>query len=180
MKYTPKHTDNVMRAIYAGLIVFAFAFMNIGTGLLHTIFMCIAVVFLCAGLFLFTRFEMTTFSYLIRDVEDELYFYVDKATGKRGAYICFLPLKDCVAIEKMEKGKKKAIQEQHGKAFFYNYNHNRLAKDKYIVVFQNEDHFDGIICQLDQPSLELLHRGVSIAKKPKSEGNIPSENSENI
>ena len=169
MSFSPKHNDVKMRAIYGALIVLSVAFMNIGTGLVRTIFMCITVVCLCTGLFLFTRFEMTTFSYIIRDNEGELDFYVDKATGKRGSYVCYYPLKDCVTVEKATKGIKNKIQENHGKTFFYSYHHNKFAKNKYIVVFQNDGYCDGIICELDEKSLELLNRGVALAKKQEEQ-----------
>ena len=170
MKFTPKHNDIKMRAIYGSLIVLAVAFMNIGTGIVHTVFMCGTVVCLCTGLFLFTRFEMTTFSYLVRESDEGLGFYVDKATGRRGAYVCFYLLKDCVALERLSKEKKREIQAKHGKTFFYGFNHNKFSTEKYIVVFQNNDHCDGIVCQLDEASLCQLSRAISIAKK-QAEGN---------
>lgn len=169
MKFSPKHNDIKMRAIYGVLIVLSVAFMYVGTGIVHTIFMCGTVVCLCTGLFLFTRFEMTTFSYLVREGNEGLAFFVDKATGKRGAYVCCHAFKDCVAIEKLTKGKKKEIQAKHGKTFFYSFYHNKFSKSKYIVVFQNEGHCDGIVCQLDEASVKCLHRAVAIAKKTEEE-----------
>lgn len=158
-----------MRAIYGSLLVLAVAFMNIGTGLVHTIFLCGTVVCLCTGLFLFIRFEMTTFSYVVREGNDGLGFFVDKSTGKRGAYVCYYELKDCVAIERLVKGKKKEIEAKHGKTFFYGFCHNKFSAEKYIVVFQYGDRCDGIVCQLDESSVAYLTNAVALSKENAEE-----------
>lgn len=168
MKISPRHNDTKMRAIYGALIVLSVAFMNIGTGIVHTVFMCLTVLCLCAGLFLFLRFELTTYSYILRENDDGFDFYVDKSTGKRGSYVCFYSLKDCVALEKLENGKKKEIQENHGKTFFYNYIHNRFSNEKYVIVFQDEKHCHGIVCQLDNQSYERLSNAISLSKRNDS------------
>ena len=178
MQFSPKHNDIKMRAIYGGLTVLALGLMYIGTGLVHTILMCGTVLCLCTALFLFTRFEMTTFSYLVREGNEGLGFFVDKSTGRRGAYVCYYELKDCVAIEKLTKGKKKEIQAKHGKTFFYRFYHNMFAAEKYIVVFQNEGHCDGIICQLDEASLSYLSRAVAHVKENEKKGEETGEKAE--
>ncbi len=169
MKFSPKHDDNIMRAIYGALVVFSVAFSNIGSGLTHTIFMCLTVVCLCTGLFLFMRHEMTTYTYIAMENDGGLDFYVDKAMGKRSSYVCYYPLKDCVALEKYEKGTKKELCKRLGKTFFYRYSHNVFTKDKYIIVFQNEGHCDAVICQLDTPNYEYLKNAISLSREKEKE-----------
>lgn len=169
MNYSPRHNDTKMRAIYGVLVVLAFAFMNIGTGLVQTIFMSLSVICLCFGVFLFIRHDMTTYTYIVYDNEGELEFFVDKATGKRNAYVCYYPLCDCVTLLKYEKGTKKEIEEKYGKTFFYNYCHNRFSYEKYIIVFQNNGYCDAVICQLDQVNYEYLQNAISTAHEKAKE-----------
>lgn len=164
MKFSPKHEDNVVRAIYGALIVMAVAFANIGTGLTRTIFMCLAVVCLGIGLFLFMSHEMTTYTYIAIEKDKGIDFYVDKAIGKRGAYVCFFPLCDCVALEKYEKGAKKKLATTHGRVSFYNYCHNVFCGEKYVMVFKNDDHCDAVICQLDEKSYLYLNKAISLSQ----------------
>lgn len=160
MKYTPKHTDNLLRAIYGSLIVASFVLMGFGTGLVRTILMSLSVVFLAVGLFLFIRHEITTYSYIVIENGDRLDFYVDKLTGKRGAYVCYYPLCDALAIEKYEKGTKKEINSKYGKTFTYNYCHNRFCGEKYIIVFQNDTHRDAVLCQLEASHAEYIKKAI--------------------
>ena len=44
MRFSPIHQDNIIRAIYGALVLSSFVLMSLGTGIVHTIFMCISVV----------------------------------------------------------------------------------------------------------------------------------------
>ena len=136
MKYTPKHSDNFMRAIYGSLLVAAFILMSFGTGYVRAILMSLSVICLGAGMYLFIKHEITTYSYIVMENENRLDFYVDKTTGKRGAYVCYYPLCDALAIEKYEKGIRKKLEQKYGKTFVYRYCHNIFCGEKYLVVFQ--------------------------------------------
>jgi len=170
MKFSPKHNDNKMRAIYGALIVLSIIFANIGSGLTHTIFMCFTVVFLCTGLFLFMRHEMTTYTYIVIENDGGLDFYVDKSMGKRGSYVCYYPLSDCVAFEKYGKGTKKEMGTRLGRVFFYRYSHNVFSGDQYIIAFQNDGYCDAVICQLDTQNYEYLKNAVSLSQKGEAKG----------
>ena len=161
MRFSPIHQDNIIRAIYGTLVLSSFVLMSLGTGIVHTIFMCISVVFLCTGLFLFTKTDLTTYTYIVMENDSRLDFYVDKKTGRRGAYVCYYPLCDTVAFEKCHRGIKKEIRQKHGKVFFYNYCHNRFCGEKYMLVFENEGYCDAIICELDQKSCNYLKNCIS-------------------
>ena len=161
MKYTPKHTDNLLRAIYGSLIVASFVLMGFGTGLVRTILMSLSVVFLAVGLFLFIRHEITTYSYIVMENGERLDFYVDKLTGKRGAYVCYYPMTDALTIEKYEKGIRKKLEQKYGKTFVYRYCHNIFCGEKYLVVFQNNGYCDAVLCQLEASHAEYIKKAIS-------------------
>ena len=161
MKFSPNHSDSRMRAVYAALVIIAFVCMSFGEGVVRAVLLSLGLVCLGTGLYLFIRCDMTTYTYIVMENEGRLDFYIDKATGKRGAYVCYYPLKDAVCLEVYEKGTKKSINERFGKTFIYNYCHNKLSGEKYILVFDNEGYHDAVIIELDQKSLEYLKAGIS-------------------
>ena len=77
MKYSPSHKDTVMRAIYGFLIILGFALLLVGEGLLKTIFTSLSMVLLVTGMYLFIRYELTTFTYIVMENEKRLDFWVD-------------------------------------------------------------------------------------------------------
>ena len=158
-----------MRVVYATLVIAAFVMMSFGTGIVRAILMSLAVLCLGVGLYLFIRHDMTTYTYIVLENEDRLDFYIDKATGKRGAYVCYYPLSEVVGFEKYERGTKKALREKYGKVFVYHYSHNRFCDDKYILVFQNEGYCDAVICQFDPACVEYLNKGIALSKEKKEE-----------
>lgn len=169
MKFSPRHDDLRIRIIYASLIVAAFVMMSFGTGIVRVVLMSLSVICLAAGLFLFIKFDMTTYTYIVLENDKRLDFYVDKMVGKRSAYACYYPLSDALTLEKYEKGVKKAIRQKYGKVFFYNYSHNCFCPGKYALVFQNDGYCDAIICQLDITSAEYLRRAIGLGKEEQAE-----------
>ena len=164
MKYSPRHEDTLMRAIYGVLVIAAFVMMSFGTGIVRAVLLSASVVCLGVGLYLFMRHDLTTYTYIVMENEGRLDFYVDKSTGKRGAYVCYYPLCDAIGVFPLEKGAKKELSAKHGKVFFYNYSHNRFCQNKYVVLFQNDGYCDGVICQLDSGSVTYIERGISLSK----------------
>ena len=162
MKFSPQHSDVRMRAIYASLIVSSFVLMSVGTGIVKTVLLSLAVVCLGVGITLFIKCDMTTYTYIVLDREKGLDFYVDRANGKRSAYVCYYPLSDAIALEKYEKGTRKALRQRFGKSFFYHYSHNRFCCDRYVLVFKNEGYCDCVICQLDKESYDFLKGAISV------------------
>lgn len=154
-----------MRAIYGALTVSSLACMNIGTGLVRTILMSLSVIFLATGMYLFLKHEITTYSYVIMEGEKRLDFYVNKLTGKRGAYVCYYPMSDALDIVKYEKGTKREIEQKYGKTFFYRYYHNVFCGEKYVVVFKNEGYCDAVICQLEPLSRDYIQKAISKESK---------------
>ena len=165
MRYSPNHSDPRMRALYASLVVCAFVMLSVGTGAVRAILVSLALVCLGVGLYLFIKCDMTTYTYIVMENEGRQDFYIDKAVGKRGAYVCYYPLSDVAYFDDYIKGSKKEINEKYGKVFFYNYCHNRLNGDKQILVFENDGYYDAVIIELDKQSIEYLKKAIRVSKE---------------
>ena len=100
MRYSPNHSDPRMRAHYASLVVCAFVMLSVGTGVVRAILVSLALVCLGVGLYLFIKCDMTTYTYIVMENEGRQDFYIDKAVGKRGAYICYFLISDALKIVK--------------------------------------------------------------------------------
>lgn len=162
MKFSPNHNDNRMRMIYGGLVVCAFVGMCFGTGIVRTVLLSLSMVVLAVGIFLFIRCDMTTYTYIVMENEKRFDFYIDKSTGKRGAYVCYYPLSDAVCLEKYDRAKRNELKKKYGKVFIYNYCHNKLVGEKYILVFKNDGYHDAVIIELDEGSLKYLNTAIEI------------------
>lgn len=150
MNYTPKHKDITMRAIYAFLLLFAMVISNTGTGLTRTLLLSASIVMLVMGAYLFLRYELTTFSYIILDTDSGKEFFIDKAVGKRNGYVCFYPLKDAVELLTYTDKTKKELKEKYSKIYIYNYCHNRFKAERQILVFKNDGYYDAVIIELNE------------------------------
>ena len=164
MKFSPTHNDNVMRAIYGILVLGGLVLFNIGEGLLKTVFMSVSLVFLATGLFLFIRFEMTSFTYILMENEKRLDFYVDRAVGKRGTYVCYFPLYDCVELLDYTKESKKELKKKYPKIVFFNYCHNKVGVKKQVMVFEVDDTYEAIVVQLDEYK-NYMEESIKLSKR---------------
>ena len=160
MNYSPKHNDTKIRAIYGGLVILSFVFMSVGTGVVGAVCKAAAILCLALGLYLCIRHDLTTFSYIVMDKGNRLDFYVDRAVGKRGSYVCYYSLDDVACIEDYKKGTKKEIEEKYGKVFFYNYCHNRFTGIRQVIVFENTGYYDAVIVELSQECVDYLKSNI--------------------
>ena len=156
MNYSPKHNDIKMRAIYGGLVILSFVFMNVGTGAVNAVCRAVSVLCLVLGIYLFIRYDLTTYTYIVMDNGDRLDFYINRTTGKRGSYVCYYALNDIVSVEDYKKGTKKEIEQKYGKTFFYNYCHNRFALSRQVIVFKNTGYHDAVIVELSPECVAYL------------------------
>ena len=158
MNYSPKHNDTVMRVIYSGLIVCGLIMYTLGEGIAKIVFTTLSLAFIATGLYLFIKHDLTTYTYIVMENEGRLDFYVDKAVGRRGAYVCYYPVCDIVLVEKYEKGIAKRLNNEYGKTFVYKYYHNRFVKEKHIILFKNQGYYDAVVCQLSNECYEYLSK----------------------
>ncbi len=156
MNHSPKHNDTPMRVIYGALITVGLIMNMLGEGTVKLIFTSLSLIFIGTGLYLFIRYDLTTYTYIVMENEGRFDFYVDRAVGRRGSYVCYYPLCDLVLIERYQRGVEKRLNREYGKTFVYKYFHNRFAKEKYIIVFKNQGYNDAVVCQLDAEALEYL------------------------
>ena len=145
-----------MRVVYASLIAVGFALYFIGSGIVGTILTAVAILMISSGLYLFMRYDLTTYTYILMENEGRQDFYIDRVVGSRGAYVCYYPLCDAVLLEKYEKDTKKRLIKEYQRLFVYNYCHNCMTGEKHILVFKNEGYYDAVIVELDKASLEYL------------------------
>lgn len=164
MNYSPKHNDTRMRVIYGALITIGFIVYMLGSGNIQLIFTCLSLVLIGTGLYLFIRYDLTTYTYIAMENENRIDFYVDRAVGRRSSYVCYYPLCDLVLIEKYEKGTRKKLNAQYGKTYVFKYFHNQFIKDKYVIVFKNQGYNDAVVCQLDTASFEYIKRAAENEK----------------
>ena len=162
MKYTPERTDKRIRAIYC--ILFAMAILGIFIevkGIYATIIQCVAIMILTASLAIFIKYESITYVYSLVDRNGILDFYVDKYTGKRGGYVCYFPLTDCVNLKEFNKKTKKELREEYKRIYFFNYSKNVFTGKKYVVVFENKDEYHAVIFEPDDKFLAIMQKGLN-------------------
>lgn len=169
MKYSPKRTDNAIRAIYAILLIMTVLFAGTGSGITKAILSSLALIFLTSSLYLFIRYDMTSYTYILSEKDGGYDFYIDKYVGKRGGYVCFYPISDSVMFEKYEKGMKKSLRNKYGNIHFYNYSQNIIKSDKSIIVFSNTDYFDAVIFEPDSDFSDMIRKASSMSVKPSYE-----------
>lgn len=179
MKYSPKRTDNAIRAIYAALLIMTVLFAGTGSGVTKAILSSLALIFLTASIYLFIRYDMTSYIYMLNERNGGYDFYIDKYVGKRGGYVCFYPLSDSVAFEKYEKGTKKALREKYGNIRFYNYSQNIIKADKSIIVFANTNYFDAVIFEPDADFSDMIRKAAEASVKPTDENGEDTQSCEN-
>lgn len=164
MKYTPKFTDKKLRLIYAFLfIITAVCLLSPAQGLVATILSSMAIISLVAASFIFIKYEITFFTYVIIDRKSTIDFYVEKRSGKRGSYVCYYPTSDIREIVKVSKDTKASLEEKYKNIYFFNYAKNVFTGEKYYIVFENQSRFDGVMIEPDEAFLNYLNSKITKA-----------------
>lgn len=168
MNYSPKHTDNAMRILYGANFFFSIVLLMLGEGIWRTIGVSVGMVLLVIATYLFIRYELTTFTYILSAKQHDFDFFVDKRTGKRGSYVCYYPISSVVYLGS-GKGLKKQLRKKYKNIVFYNYTHNRFGTNKSIIVFQHaKGEFDGIIFECNDAYKEYLKNAILLTEKYKN------------
>ena len=96
----------------------------------------IALVLVSIGLFLTSRYILTDYKYVIKDIErtgDEVKLSIIKVNGKREAVMASFKLLDAYALEKCKKISQ--FEKKHGKVDkFYGYTSNLSSPDTYMLA----------------------------------------------
>ena len=165
MKYSPKKSDVAARAIYSSCLIASLLCMMIGDSSLKSVFSSLGLVFLVASLFIFIKYESTGYEYILLERNSSFDFYINKLTGKRGSYVCYYPLTDCVKISKCENNYKEQIRATYGNVRFYSYVQNFISgKNIYYIVFKNESFFDCVTFEPDEEMFNLISKNIRLTE----------------
>ena len=170
MNYTPKRKGGAMRALYLGLLALGLISIvvsgNFGASR-KTAFICISMVSLVGGVYLMMRYELTTYTYILNAKENDFDFFVNKATGKRGSYVCYYMISDVASFVPCEKETKEELIAKYHNISFFTYTNNAQCKTN-VLVFRNADHFDAIIMERDEAYDEYLRNAIALVKEKKA------------
>lgn len=171
MNYTPQHKDGALRALYLGLFALALITVLFGgrEGTRGIIFTCVSLVSVVGGLYLLMRYELTTYSYVMNAKESDFEFFVNKAVGKRGNYVCFYMVSDIVRFEPYTSEKREELKKDYQRIFFYNYTHNLFKEQKQVIVFKNSEHYDAIIIEASEEYGAYIKNAIELVKSAKSQ-----------
>ena len=165
MQYTHKKNPALVRFLYITLIGLAFiiAFVPF-TGITKSIFSTLAIVFIAIGMLIYMKYEATVFSIVINAQETDFNFFISKAVGRRGAYICYFLISDAIKIVKYDGAQSKAdISNEYNGIFFHSYLHNLRSNDKYAIIFKLNGRYDALIVELNPEALSQIENFMSLA-----------------
>ncbi len=150
MQYTHKRKNLVVRIVYICLIACGFVSYNLGEGALGSLLTALSLVSIVAGIYLFIRYEMTAYTYIINTKDKDYDFFVNKSTGRRGNYVCYYYMSDAVKVVKYSKQARADLKKEYKSIGYYSFCNNFMNNDKYIVVFKNTDYYDLIVLEMDE------------------------------
>lgn len=153
------------RGLYCALLFGALLCIGIEfDGIIKPILSGVGLILLALSIFFFVKYDATMLEYILLERNGTLDFYVNKIVGRRGAYVVYFPLTDCVEHGAFNKDTRSALLERHKGCRFSKYVQNFIsAKELYYAVFEGKDGcFDVIVFE---PSKEMIHLFESFAKK---------------
>ena len=170
MNFTPKRKNSTVRAIYLGLLALGLISIVISgqSNSRRIAFICISMVSLVGGVYLMMRYELTTYSYILNAKENDFEFFVNKATGKRGSYVCFYMISDVVAFMSYEKDTKDELVRKYQNISFYTYTNNVSCKTN-VLIFANTGHYDAVIMESDEAYDEYIKNAIALVKEKSGE-----------
>lgn len=159
MKYSPKKIDTSVRIIYFSMLFASVSLMMINSsGLVRTILYSVALILLAVSVFFFIKYDATSYEYILIERNGTLDFYVNKITGRRGAYVVYYPITDCVKMGKYERELHSELKGQYKDLRVGRYVQNFISsKERFYLVFQNKDgYYDAIVFEANDKMVEML------------------------
>ena len=175
MQYSHKKSNGIMRIVYICLIACGFVFYNFGEGLIKTSLSMLSIFSLVAGLYLLLRCEMTTFTLVVRERGTDFDFYVNKATGKRGNYVCYFYASDAIKLVKYSKDAVNELTKEYKNVGYFSFCHNLISNDKYIILFRSSDHYDMIVVEMNE-EFKTYFEGCIASAIPCEEESLHNDN----
>ena len=161
MTYTHKKHAGIIRVIYLALLVIGFVLYPIQIGDMKLFFNLSSFVCLALGVYLLIKCEMITFTYIIKEKGSDFEFFVNRAMGRRGNYVCYYYVSDIIRIEKHTKEIVSEISKKHPGTGYYNFSHGIFSKDNYIILFELEGKYDMIIIEMNDEFKSYLENCMS-------------------
>ena len=149
MTYTHKKHAGIVRVIYLALLVIGFVLYPLQIGDMKLFFNLSSFVCLALGVYLLIKCEMITFTYIIKEKGSDFEFFVNRAMGRRGNYVCYYYVSDIIRIEKHTTEIVNEISKKHPGTGYYNFSHGIFSKDKYVILFELEGKYDMIIVEMN-------------------------------
>lgn len=149
IEYTHKKHAGIVRVIYLALLILGFVLYPMDFEGMKLMFTLSALACLVAGIYLLIKCEMLTYTYIVRKKESDFEFFVNKAMGRRGNYVCYYYVSDIVRIEKHTKEAVSRISKEHPGVGYYNFSHGIFSKDKYLILFKLDGKYDMIIAEMN-------------------------------
>lgn len=165
MQYSHKKKSALYKFTYLTSICLGFvcAFINV-TGILASVFSVLSIALIMGGMFIFMKYDATTYTVVVNAKETDFDFFISKAVGKRGAYICYFLISDALEIVKYKSSTTKdELKYQYKGLLIHNYVHNFNSKDRYAIIFKLDDKLDALVVELNEDALKQLEHFMSVA-----------------
>ena len=154
MKYSPKRFGTGIRAIYCIALISSFVLMMIpAKGAISSVLSSIALILLGVSLMLFIKYDATKEEYILIERNGTVDFYVNKISGRRGAYACYFPISDCVCHGDFKDTTRSELNAKFGNCSFSKYVQNFMSGKKYFALFTHES---GYQCVVFEPNDEII------------------------
>lgn len=147
MKHSPKKYDTAVRVIYSSLLIISVFCVTINfSGIFKTIASATGLLLMALAIYFFIKYDATSYEYILMERNETLDFYVNKIVGKRGTYMVYYPLTDCVGYGEYKKDTKENLLKKSSACRFLRYVQNFIsARELYFAVFKNNGYYDVII-----------------------------------
>ena len=149
MTYTHKKHSAIIRIIYVTLLILGFVLYPMEIEGLKLAFSLSSFACLAAGLYLLIKSEMITFTYVIKERETDFDFFVNRAMGRRGNYVCYYYISDAIKVVKYSKEAVSEFSQKYKNVGYYSFCHGIFSKDKYIILFKLKDEYNMILVEMN-------------------------------
>lgn len=158
MKYSPKKTDTTVRVLYSASFVAGIALMIFpAEGARAAIFSACALILLAIGIFMFVKYDCSIYEYILLERNGTFDFYVNKLTGKRGTYVCYFPLTDCVETGSYKEDTRKKLLDKYPSLRFAKYVQNFISsKNLFYAIFRNDGALECVIFEPNEEFIRLF------------------------
>lgn len=183
MKYSPKKFDTPIRVLYSSMLIISVVCMMINvSGLAKTLLSSVSLVLLACSLYLIIIYDSTSYEFILMERNGTLDFYVNKITGRRGAYVVYYPLTDCIECGKYESTTRAQLDEKYSHYRIFKYVQNFISsKEIYYAVFKNNDRYETVIFEGNAEFMALMtsYRGKCPSVSLHTEGDDSVSDEEN-